>query len=177
MMYLQERDIKLLKMIAAYGILNNESIRRIYDDSSQYYIRRKKTLADAKYIIKTNKYAYMGIKEKRYLESIGETDLKQISGDKYARERLEKISEVLIPLQNVYECYPSWKLKDIEKLAGRKLQSYGKIRSRITEKEYYIYNLGTLKQGKNISSHIKIKAAYIKHIKEEIVQNALIWRR
>lgn len=166
MMYLQERDIKLLKMIATYGILNNESICKIYGNSKQYYIRKKKLMSDEKYIIKTNKYAYLGIEGKRYLESIGITDLKQISGDKLARERLCKISEILVPLHDVYECYHRWKLKNVNKLADRKLKFYGKIRNKINGNEYYIYNLGKLKEGKNTEKVLKMKISYLQHTKE-----------
>jgi hypothetical protein len=174
MIYLQERDKKLLKMMAVYGILNNKTITRIYDNKAVYPKHRKKALADEKYIIKNNKYAYLGVKGKRYLESVGIFDIKQISGSKYARQRLGKISEVLVPLDNIYDCFPSWKIKDVNKLADRKLQFYGEVRNKINGNEYYIYNLGTLKQGKNVYSHIKVKISYIKHIREEIVQNALI---
>ena len=174
MVYLQERDKFLLKMMGAYGILNNKTITGIYDNRFVYPKHRKKALADAKYIIKNNKYAYLGIKGKRYLESIGIKNIKQISGDKYARERLCKISEILVPLNNIYECYPSWKIKNVTRLADRKLQFYGKIRNKLNGNEYYIYNIGNLKMGKDVDKLIGIKRSYIKHIKEEIVQNALI---
>ncbi|WP_183128195.1 hypothetical protein [Clostridium autoethanogenum] len=107
MIYLQERDKKLLKMMAIYGILNNKTICRIYDNKLVYPKHRKKALADAKYIIKNNKYAYLGIEGKRYLESIGITNIKQMSGDRLSHIRLGKISEILVPLYNIYECYPS----------------------------------------------------------------------
>lgn len=174
MIYLQERDKRLLKLIGVYGIINNRTISRIYCNSKQYYIRRKKLLADARYIIKTNKYAYLGMEGKKYLESIGIVNLKKISGNELSRERLCKISEALVLLQGVYECCPSWKLKDSSRISDRKMQFYGKIRNKRNGYEYYLYNAGKLKKTKDVKRALRLKSYYIENLKDEIVQNAQI---
>lgn len=174
MVYIQERDELLLKMMGKYGTLNNKTITRIYDNKKVYPRHRKKTLSDAKYIIKTNRYAYLGKKGREYLNCVGVQGLKQISGFQSAKKRLCKISEILVPLEGIYNCSPSWYLKDAKQLCDRGLLFYGKIRNRNTGDEYYIYNAGKMSATKDVNKALNLKKSYIRHIKEEIVQNALI---
>ena len=176
MIKIQERDDNFLRLLGKYGVLNNTTIKRIYGNKKRYHRYRKKLLEDEKYIVKNNKHAWLGVEGKRYLEFLGIEKIKQLNGSKDTKERLGKISEILVPLHGVYDCYPSWELKDMSSLGDRNLQFYGQIVNRYTKKGYYIYNVGGIRTRKYVDKGIRLKRLQIKRIKDEIVQNAQIGR-
>lgn len=176
---LQERDINFLKTLSKYGCLSRKTINIIYGakqdknktDKGNKYPKaieiRKKRLSVEGYIIKTNTYAYLGEKGKRYLEKIGVEEIKHTNGTKYTLERLAKISSILYPLEDTYEITPSWKIKT-EDDSNKKRIFYGTIKHKITGREYYIFNIGGMK-GKEITESKKnIKSIFIKRLKTEV---------
>lgn len=163
MIQLQDRDIKLLHYLSKYGVLNKTIVDKIYQ-TKEYTRRRKKRLSDEGYIYKNNKIVYLGTKGRKYLKSVGIKETKQIPGEKYSKERMGKISEILIPLEKIYECYPSWKLKEGNN-DKRKLY-YGKIINRNNKNEYYVYNIGHI--NKLNKTNINMKERQIQLTKNEI---------
>lgn len=183
---LQERDMKLLIQLAKYGCLSREIINDIYgakwdknktEKGNKYPTqigKRKKRLTDEGYILKTNKYAYLGEKGKRYLQELGIEEIKSTNGTRFTKERLAKISSVLLPLEEVYEITPSWKIKT-EDDSDKKRMFYGTIKNKITGFEYYIFNIGGIegikikKEAQEIpEAKRKKKESYIKKIKTEV---------
>lgn len=169
MLRIQKRDEYLLRKIGEYGVINNRTMDRMYN-TEQYSIRRRKRLADEKYIIKNNKYCALGVRGRKYLiDELGVEDIRDISTERYARIRVGKIAEILTALEKTYFVYPSWKLKDPAAVAERKDKYYGKIVNKVNHKEYYIYNLGKINSTKYINSAISLKKRYIQNIRDEIL--------
>ncbi|OAA87761.1 hypothetical protein [Clostridium coskatii] len=79
MIRIQRRDEYLLKKIGEYGILNNKTIDKIYGSAVQYPVRRRKKLADTKYI---NKAVSL---KKRYIQKIREEIISKAQGGKIER--------------------------------------------------------------------------------------------
>lgn len=138
MVELQERDIGYLKLLARFGILNKAVVDRYYG-SVENTRKRKRKLAAENYIIKNNSASWLGVKGRRYLESIG-IPIRNISGNKYAKERIMKIAEIILQLEDVYKCYPSWETK--ENLKDMRSLYYAVIENKIDGNRYYIYNTG-----------------------------------
>jgi hypothetical protein len=173
MIRIQKRDEYLLKKIGEYGILNNRTIDKIYEGAVQYPVRRRKKLADEKYIVKNNKYCSLGVNGKRYLEEeLGVENIREVSSSKYIRTRIGKVSEILMALEKTYYTYPSWKLKDRDIVSERKDKYYGKIVSKTSGKSYFIYNLGKIDSTKYVSRAISLKKRYIQEVRQEIINKA-----
>lgn len=173
MIRIQERDKYFLTKIGEYGIINNKTMNRMYG-TVQYSIRRRKRLADEKYIIKNNLYCSLGVKGRKYLmDELGMEYIRDVSTDRYPRIRIGKISEILTALEKNYFVYPSWKLKNTEVLNERKDKYYGKIVSRYNGKKYYIYNLGRINiNTKYVINAINLKKRYARDIRDEILSKA-----
>jgi hypothetical protein len=173
MIRIQKRDEYLLKKIGEYGILNNRTIDKIYGGALQYPVRRRKKLADEKYIVKNNKYCSLGANGRRYLEEeLGIENIREVASNKYIRTRIGKVAEILMALEKMYYTYPSWKLKDRDVVSERKDKYYGKIVSRISGKSYFIYNLGKIDSTKYVSRAISLKKRYIQEVRQEIMNKA-----
>ncbi|MCD2345093.1 hypothetical protein [Clostridium guangxiense] len=173
MLRLQERDIKYLKLLARFGVLNKETVNRIYENHERYARYRRKDLADEGYILKNNSYSYLGSEGKKYINNIG-IPVRNVNGSKETRNRIAKIGEIMLPLEKAYEIHPSWEIKTNK--AEMKALYYGSITRKLqaTEtsegfsSEYYIYNIGKLK---NPSKGKKLKQRLVYRIREEIKQN------
>lgn len=170
-MKLMERDIKLMKTLGKYGVLNKKTEDKLFKTknyiSGRYTRRRLKKLRDNGYICKNNTITYLSARGKTYLESCG-IEVKQIPGEKKSRYRLAKIAQVMIELESVYECIPSWKIKEAGADKGKLY--YGKIINKIDGSEYYIYNIGKLVSEK--LSAEKLKLRQVNSTQNEIVQFA-----
>ncbi|MCR3758440.1 hypothetical protein KYB31_05450 [Clostridium felsineum] len=164
MIRLQERDKKYLKLLARYGVLNKSTVDKIYGMKIRYARYRRKDLADSKYILKNNSFSYLGSKGKKYIDSIG-LSVRNINGSRETRDRIAKIAEILIPLEKAYTIKPSWEIKTNK--AEMKALYYGSIIRKCFSSEYYIYNIGKLKNPVKK----KIKERLIYRIREEIKQN------
>lgn len=179
MLKIQKRDEYILKKMAEYGVLNNKTINRMYGNMSQYPIRRRKRLSEEKYIIKNNVYSRLGIKGKEYLvEELGfdEKDIREIVRKKYTHIRIGKIAEILTAIEDIFETYPSWKIKNSASINERKDKYYGKIISRHNGKEFYIYNLGKITSTKFVNKAIFLKKKYMDNIRDEILSKDYIDR-
>lgn len=165
MIILQERDKKYLKLLARYGVLSKLTVDKIYGMKIRYARYRRKQLADEGYILKNNSFSYLGSEGKKYVNSIG-MSLRNINGDRRTRNRIAKISEIMLALEKTYIVKPSWEIKTNK--AEMKSLYYGSIIRKCFPSEYYVYNIGKLRDP--IKGE-KLKQRLIYRIHEEIKQN------
>lgn len=141
---LSERDLLVIEQVGKLGILALESVKRIFDNKSHYYINRMKVLCNKKYLIRKSNCFTLGTEGKKLLECQGKK-IKAVPADKEAKERLSRVSKLLHYIdQTTWEFIPSWNVKSNWKVEfNRGSRFYGMLSSKLSAKnQYLIYNIG-----------------------------------
>lgn len=177
---LQERDIKLIKLLAEYGLIYSKDTRRIYGNTKRYHEIRLGQLKKEGYIRSKNLMIYLGYKGKDYCEQRGIV-CKQVPGELVQRRRISEISKIIMELNGVWECLPSWKIKRSDSRKDYMKRYYANIKSK-TGEEYLLYVIhgfktktitDKMRRGKEYSVY-SLKREIERSAKEKKYMNAII---
>lgn len=156
-MEIQERDEKLMLLMAKYGAVFGKDIQEKIFKSKDYYRRRCLKLEKEGFIIRNNVLTYLSMKGVKYLEGKGVENVRYVvKSDMLHKKRFALICSMSFELTN-FQIISSHMIKRLNVNDDKKYRYVLKIIS-VGGEEYYVYKVLKIKIGKNDNKQKKILA-------------------